>query len=109
MRPHLHPRPGPLTLAELAQPLSMMFRADPVLSGSVIERGRLAAAGDAQQTVDLDDTGMRGFHSGLQTRPLPRTSWRMVLLNQMAWPDSRSSQVLRKTMRGTSICFRMRR
>lgn len=74
MRPHLHSRPGPLTLAELAQALSMMFRANPVFPSAVIERGGLSATRDAQQTVDLDDTGMRGLHSGLQTSPLPRTS-----------------------------------
>lgn len=74
MRPHLHSRPGPLTLAELAQPLSMMFRTDPILPGSVIERGGLSATGAAQQAVDLDDTRMGGLHSGLQTSPLPRTS-----------------------------------
>ena len=44
MRPHLYAPPGSLTLGELAQPLSMMFRADPVLN-----RGSLA--GTVTKTV----------------------------------------------------------
>lgn len=74
MRPHLHSRPRPLTLAELTQTLSVMFRTDPIFSGPVIERGGLSTTGAAQQIFDLDDTRMGGLHSGLQTSPLPRTS-----------------------------------
>ena len=83
MRPHLHAPPSPLTLAELTQALSMMFRTDPVFSGPIIDRGGLSAAGESKQAFDFDDTGMGGLHNGLQTSPLPRMSCRMVLLNQI--------------------------
>jgi len=52
----------------------MMLCADPVLSGPIIEGGGLSATPGAQEIADLNGTGMGGFHSGLQTSPLPRTS-----------------------------------
>jgi len=109
MGPHLNSSPGSFRLAKFAQPLSLMCRADPILSGAIIQRSGLSAASDAQRAVDFHDTGMRGLHSGLHTSPFPRTSCKMVSQNQMGCPESRSSQVLIKTMRGISISPLIRR
>ena len=109
MSPHLHACPGPLRLAKLAQSLLMMCRTDPILSGAIIEGGGLSAAGEAQGALDFHDTRMGGLHSGLHTSPFPRTSCKMVSQNQMGCPESRSSQVLIKTMRGISISPLIRR
>ena len=109
MGPHLNSPPGSFKLAKFAQPLSLMCRADPILSGAIIEGGGLSAAGEAQGALDFHDTRMGGLHSGLHTSPFPRTSCKMVSQNQMGCPESRSSQVLIKTMRGISISPLIRR
>jgi hypothetical protein len=109
MGPHMNSSPGSFRLAKFAQPLSLMCRADPILSRAIIECGGLSATGKAQGALDLHDAGVGGPHSGLHTSPFPRTSCKMVSQNQMGCPESRSSQVFRKTIRGISISPLIRR
>ena len=100
--------PHQIRLTELAQSILAVCRAEPALSGSIIDKARASAAGRAKQGLDFSNAGVSG-HGFEKVRPLPKTSCRMNPSNQMACPASRSSQVLKSTTRGISISPRIRR